>query len=587
MVKRLSVIISFAFLAFSACGSDNPIVDVTEGDDINVSETTEQDIAGEDIVEDTGRTDTVTDLGYLDTNQPDTNQPDMNQPDTNQPDMNQPDMNQPDMNQPDMNQPDDNPIEDLPVEDVPVEDIPVEDVPVEDIPVEDVPVEETEMPWMCAVDDDCADYFDDADYDQCHRPACDTESGECVIIPVDDGTECSDGEFCTAPDTCVAGECIPGGMVTCDDGDACTFDECVGGACVNTPDTTILTCGIGPCYREIPACEAGVVNECVPGEPQAEICDTIDNDCNGFADDNLTDTGAACDSDLLGPCLAGTVACVEGVLSCVPNVQPTAEKCDKQDNDCDGVIDNDPVSNGMPCAVPGQLGNCQVGETGCTNGLVVCVQTNFPEAEKCDGIDNDCDNDIDENSPGAGVACSTGLPGICNDGTTSCATGKLECTQTTFPQTEICDGLDNDCDGVTDPANTTGCTTFFKDVDGDGFGSAETACLCAAVAPFNTIVGGDCCDTDSRAKPVGAAPYTTQNNCNSWDYNCDGTVTRQYNYGDGSCGGLLFCKQDMVEGWKGAAPNCGEVGTFLENCTLEFIPPVCQETTKKLTQGCF
>ncbi|HOH76036.1 MAG TPA: hypothetical protein PLB35_02180, partial [Myxococcota bacterium] len=100
MVKRLSVIISFAFLAFSACGSDNPIVDVTEGDDINVSETTEQDIAGEDIVEDTGRTDTVTDLGYLDTNQPDTNQPDMNQPDTNQPDMNQPDMNQPDMNQP-------------------------------------------------------------------------------------------------------------------------------------------------------------------------------------------------------------------------------------------------------------------------------------------------------------------------------------------------------------------------------------------------------------------------------------------------------------------------------------------------------
>jgi hypothetical protein len=185
-----------------------------------------------------------------------------------------------------------------------------------------------------------------------------------------------------------------------------------------------------------------------------EICDGLDNNCDGQVDNGNPGGGQSCNTGKPGVCAAGTTTCLNGAVVCAQNVQPSAEVCDGKDNDCDGQVDDGNPGGGASCGT-GKPGVCGAGTSACSNGVVICNQNVQPSAEVCDGLDNNCDGVLDNNVTDTGQACNTGLLGNCSSGNTTCAGGKLTCTQINYPVAEICDNaVDDNCDGVTDPAAT-------------------------------------------------------------------------------------------------------------------------------------
>ncbi|MBM4356093.1 MAG: hypothetical protein FJ109_20265, partial [Deltaproteobacteria bacterium] len=230
-----------------------------------------------------------------------------------------------------------------------------------------------------------------------------------------------------------------------------------------------------------------------------ESCNGKDDDCDGAVDEAGATACAVWYLDLDGDgygvedatqclCDGAFPYTAEKASDCAP-LDPKAypgakEDCNGKDDDCDGLVDDGYGT--VECG----LGVCFHKVEVCKDGkMQVCDSMQGAADEVCDGKDNDCDGSTDEGSIGQitcglGVClhsvpeCTDGVPGVCDP-----LEGKA---------LESCDGLDNDCDGETDEEGSTGCKDYWVDKDLDQFGGGLPKCLCAPGAGYVVLLGGDC-----------------------------------------------------------------------------------------------
>ena len=333
----------------------------------------------------------------------------------------------------------------------------------------------------------------------------------------------------------------PGATEVCDGKD----NDCNGAIDDGIPSVG-TACGTGACEASgTRTCVGGdMVDSCRPGTPAPEVCDGIDNDCNGAVDDGIAAVATTCGQ---GACTAaGSRGCVGGawVTNCTAGT-PSPEVCDGVDNDCNGVVDDGILPWVSACGV----GACaSTGAWTCAGGTLVdsCVPK-APSLELCDGIDNDCNGVVDDGIAAAPTTCGVGA--CASTGAWTCVAGALVDTcAPAAPSPEICDGLDNDCNGLED----------------DGIAAVPTTCGIGACKQTGTL---SCLNAKLFDTCVPGTPAAGDATCDGVDDDCDGQTDEDVvpaTCGVGACASIGKCVAGAVQACVPGTP-APEVRDGLDN----------------------
>jgi len=186
-----------------------------------------------------------------------------------------------------------------------------------------------------------------------------------------------------------------------------------------------------------------------------DICDGRDNDCDPSTPDGSDEEslGQPCDGGDDDLCEEGAILCVDGVLSCDDDSESREDICDGVDNDCNPDTTDGADEATLGAACDGEDDDlCTDGSIGCVDGELGCSDDDVSVEDLCDGVDNDCNpmtpDGADEST--LSDSCDGADADLCHEGIVSCTDGALGCTDMTGDDLEVCNGADDDCDGMTD-----------------------------------------------------------------------------------------------------------------------------------------
>ncbi len=470
-------------------------------------------------------------------------------------------------------------------------------------------------------DDNCNGSENDANATGCAQFYSDTDgdgvgvgTGQCQCSATSEFSaktngDCNDGDAQSAPNQ--AEKCADGKDNDCNgqtdeencggcttlyfDGDQDGFGVDKDTKCLSKPADKYTAVKAGDCDDGVAAVHPGV----------AEACNGFDDNCNAQTDEENASGCSQLYADLdvdgygvgTAKCLCGPTASYSASQSGDCNdkdvaVNPGAtEVCGNgKDDNCNGSendenassciqfytdIDGDGYGVGTAkcfCSPSGnfsakQAGDCNDADTAQNPGLSEkCLDTKdnncngATDEAGCQGCseyfkDADQDNygvDNDKQCLGASKYPYTSyVGGDCNDGNPNVKPGALE----------VCNSLDDNCDGQTDPTSATGCNNFYPDVDKDTFGAnVSPVCYCKATGDWNVTKTGDCYDNDASVNP-GKTEV-----CNGADDNCNGQIDESvlktfYKDNDGDGYGSVT-SQIACTAPTGYVPTAGDCNDF-------------------------